>query len=147
MIGVLVVLQAASRGRGVVARGRAGGPPGMPQRGRGTPSRGGANNGGTRGKANNNNATRGATTAAAKEAAAAKSAGPSLPGEDGLYWFLFTLLYILFKFDGMCVPLNVIIYIIVWISFGSTRQQSSMHFGGYFFGIHNRSSQKAREKS
>lgn len=109
VIGVLVVLQAASRGRGVVARGRAGGPPGMPQRGRGTPSRGGANNGGTRGKANNN-ATRGATTAAAKEAAAAKSAGPSLPGEDGLYWFIFTLLYILFKFNGMCVPLNVIIF-------------------------------------
>lgn len=113
MIGVLVVLQAASRGRGVVARGRAGGPPGMPQRGRGTPSRGGANNGGTRGKANNN-ATRGATTAAAKEAAAAKSAGPSLPGEDGLYWFIFTLLYILFKFDGMRVPLNVIIFNIIY---------------------------------
>jgi len=92
--GVLVVLQAASRGRGVVARGRAGGPPGMPPRGRGTPSRGGANNGATRGKASNNNGgTRGATTAAAAKeaAAAAKSAGPSLPGEDGLYWFLFIL--------------------------------------------------------
>lgn len=67
------MLQQAGRGRGVVARGRAGGPPVRGARGARTAASGAAARGGGRGTA--------------RGAARAKG---SLPGEDGLYLHLFS---------------------------------------------------------
>jgi hypothetical protein len=71
--GVRVLFGQAGRGRGVVARGRAGGPP----------ARGGA-----RGARTAASAARGGGRAPARGGARAKG---SLPGEDGLYLHLLSL--------------------------------------------------------